>query len=173
MSMRWPIFAVILFVTAVLQITAGRYLPLADGLTRPDFLALLAMFFSLYAPRPHAPLAALIVGVVADLLAVGTAPGTFTFSFGLLGLLTLRARSLVYPDHPVSRITMAFFWGFLTQLFAFALPWILGPRSFAEFMSFFGLAFRIGLYTSVFTPVYYLMVPQKRWFVLPESARRF
>ena len=170
--MRWPIFAVILFVTAALQITATRYLPLADGLTRPDFLALLALFFALYAPRRHAPLAALIVGLVADLLSISP-PGTFAFSFGLLALLTLSARRLVYPDHPVSRIILAFSWTLLAQLFAFALPWILGPRSFTDCMSFIGLAVRIALYTSVFTPVYYLMVPGKRWFVLPASSQRF
>lgn len=171
--MRWPIFAVILFVTAILQITATRYLPLAEGLVRPDLLALLALFFALYAPRAHAPLATLMVGLVADLLGVGPPPGTFAFSFGLLGLLTLRARRLLYPDHPISRIILAFCWSLLTQLFAFALPWILGPQSFTDFMSFTGFAVRIALYTSVFTPVYYLMVPAKRWFVLPVSSQRF
>ncbi|NIA07088.1 MAG: rod shape-determining protein MreD [Actinobacteria bacterium] len=171
--MRWPIFFVILFVTAVLQITATRYLPLADGLVRPDFLALLALFFSLYAPRHHAPLAALIVGLVADLLSFGPPFGTFAFSFGLLGLLILWARRLLYPDHPISRIILAFCWSLLTQLFAFAIPWILGPHSFADFMSFSGLAVRIALYTAVFTPVYYLMVPGKRWFILPLAGQRF
>ena len=171
--MRWPIFAVMLFITAVLQVTASRHLPMADGLTRPDFLALLALFFALYAPRHHAPLTALICGLVADLLSFGPPPGTFAFSFGLLGLLTLRARRLLYPDHPISRIILAFCWSLLTQLFAFALPWILGPHSFAYFMSFTGLAVRIALYTAVFTPVYYLMVPAKRWFVLPASGQRF
>ena len=171
--MHWPIFAIVLFITAVLQITASSFLPLAEGLIRPDFLALLALFFSLYAPRSHAPLAALIVGLVADLLSFGPPPGTFAFSFGLLGLLTLRARWLLHPDHPISRIILAFFWTILTQLFAFAIPWILGPRSFADFTSFTGIAVRIALYTAVFTPVYYLMVPAKRWFVLPASSQRF
>lgn len=170
--MRWPIFAVMVFVAAVLQITASHYLPLADGLTRPDFLSLLALFIALYAPRHHAPLAALIIGLVADLLSI--APfGTFAFSFGLLALLTLSARRMVYPDHPVSRIILAFCWTLLAQLFAFALPWILGPHSFADFTSYIGLIVRIALYTSVFTPLYYLMVPGKRWFAVPVNGQRF
>ena len=171
--MHWPIFALILFITAILQITAGRYISFANGLIRPDFLALLALFFALYAPRRHAPLAALIVGLVADLLSYSPAPTVFAFSFGLLGLLTLSARRLVYPEHPISRIILAFSWSLLTQLFAFALPWILGPHSFADFMSFTGFSVRIALYTAAFTPVYYLLVPAKRWFILPLAGQRF
>ncbi len=171
--MRWPILTVCLFITAVLQITASQFLPLAQGLVRPDLLSLLALFFALYAPRQHAPLTALICGLVADLLSFGPPPGTFAFSFGFLGLLTLWARRLLYPNHPISRVILAFSWTFLAQIFSFAVPWILGPRSFADFMLFTGLTVRIALYTSVFTPVYYLMVPAKRWFVLPVSSQRF
>ena len=171
--MHWPIFALVLFVTAVLQITAGRYISFANGLIRPDFLVLLALFFALYAPRRHAPLAALIIGLIADLLSYSPSATAFAFSFGLLGLLTLSARRMLYPDHPISRLILAFCWCFLTQLFALAMPWILGPRTFADFMSYSGLSVRIALYTVVFTPVYYLMVPGKRWFVLPVNGQRF
>ena len=84
--MHWPIFSLTLFIAVVLQITAGSFFPFADRLIRPDFLALLALFFALYAPRRHAPLAAWIIGFSADLLSLGT-PGAFAFSFGLLIML--------------------------------------------------------------------------------------
>ena len=168
--MHWPIFGIALFVTAILQITSGRYFPLAEQLVRPDFLALLALFLTLYTPRRYAPLAAWIVGFMADLLSVGVF-GTFSFSFGLLGLLTLSARQLLHPDHPVSRIILAFCWTFLAHSFSFALPWIFGWRSFGEFSALLGLAFCIALYTAAFTPVYYLLAYGKRWLRVPASNK--
>lgn len=171
--MRWPVFAVLLFIAAVLQITAGRFFPFADRLIRPDFLALLALFLALYAPRHHAPLAIWIVGFVADLLGLGPPSGAFAFSFGILALLTLQARRLLYPDHPVSRIILAFFWTFLTHAFAFAVPWLFARQSFSALLPFLRLSAYIALYTAALTPVYYLMVPGKRWFILPLSLKRF
>ena len=169
--MHWPIFSITLFIALVLQITAGRFFPFADRLVRPDFLALLALFFALYAPRRHAPLAAWIIGFLADLLSLGP-PGVFAFSFGLLGLFAVWARQMLYPDHPISRIILAFCWTFLAHAFSFAVPCILGRRTFPELMPFLGLAFCIALYTAALTPVYYLLARPKRWLTVPISTKR-
>ena len=170
--MHWPIFSLILFIAAVLQITAGRFFPFADHLVRPDILALLALFFALYAPRRHTLLAAWIVGFTADLLSLGT-PGAFAFSFGLLGILSLWARQFLFPDHPISRIVLAFCWTFLAHAFSFAVPCLLGRHSFADLMPFLGTSFCVALYTAALTPVYYLLAHGKRCFTVPISAKRF
>ena len=167
--MRWPIFSIALFITAVLQITASRFVPLASRLIRPDFLALLALFYALYAPRRYAPLAACIVGFIADLLSLST-PGAFAFSFGILALLSLQARQVVYPEHPISRIILACCWTFLAHAFGFAVPWLLGHQNFANLWPFLELSFYIALYTSAFTFVYYLMSYKKGWLEGPISA---
>ena len=169
--MHWPIFSLTLFIALVLQITAGRFFPFADKLIRPDFLALLALFFALYAPRRHAPLAAWIVGFTADVIGLGT-PGAFAFSFGLLALLSLSARHVLYPDHAISRIILAFVWTFLAHSFNFVVPCLLGHRAFADLLPFIGMSFCIALYTAVFTPVYYLLALGKRWFTVPVSTKR-
>ena len=170
--MYWPVFAVVLFIGTLVQITAGKFLTFAGGFVRPDFLALLAMFFALYAPRYHAPLVIWIVGFIADLLSLGP-PGAFAFSFGLLGLLVLWARDLLYIDHPVSRLILVFSWTFLAQVFTFIIPWLLGRQSFFGFLPFLGLSCRIAIYTAVFTPLYYLMAPRPSWFGLPIPRQRF
>ncbi len=169
--MHWPIFSLTLFIALVLQITAGRFFPFADRLIRPDFLALLALFFALYAPRRHAPLAAWIIGFTADLIGLGT-PGAFAFSFGLLALLSLSARQILYPFHPISRIILAFCWTFLAHAFSFAVPCLLGRRAFADLMPFLGLSLCIALYTAALTPVYYLLARGRRWFTVPISTKR-
>ncbi len=169
--MHWPIFSLLLFISVVLQISAGRFFPFADRLVRPDFLALLALFFALYAPRRHTPLAAWIIGFTADLLSLGT-PGAFAFSFGLLALLTLSARQILYADHAVARIILAFCWTFLAHAFSFAVPCLLGRRAFADLMPFLGLSFCIALYTAALTPVYYLLARGRRWFTVPISTKR-
>ena len=169
--MHWPIFSLILFVAAVLQITAGRFFPFADSLIRPDFLALLAIFFAFYAPRRHALLAAWIVGFTADLLSLGT-PGAFAFSFGMLALFSLSARQILYRDHPISRIILAFGWTFIAHAFSFAVPCLLGRRTFADLMPFLNTSFCVALYTAAFTPVYYLLAGSKRWFTVAISPKR-
>ena len=170
--MHWPVFAVTLFITAVLHITLGRFISFGQGFVRPDFLALLALFFALYAPRRHAPLVCWIIGFAADLLGLAP-PGAFAFSFGLLALLTLRARMLVYPDHPISRIILAFFWTFFAQAFVFAIPCLFGRISFSDLLPYLALSSRIGLYTALFTPVYYFMASGKSWLGIPLSSKRF
>ena len=170
--MRWPIFSIVLFVTAVLQITASRFFPLAPRLIRPDLLALLALFYALYAPRRYAPLSAWIVGFIADLLSLGV-PGTFSFSFGLLALLSLQARQVIYPEHPISRIILACCWTFLAHAFGFAVPWFLGRQNFADLRPFLRLSLCIALYTSAFTPLYYFMSYKKGWLGLVVSHRRY
>ena len=170
--MHWPIFSLILFIAAVLQITASRFFPFADHLIRPDILALVALFFALYAPRRHTLLAAWIVGFTADLLSLGT-PGAFAFSFGLLGLLSLWARQFLFPDHPISRIVLAFGWTFFAHAFSFVVPCFLGRHSFDDLMPFLGTSFCIALYTAALTPVYYLLARSKRWFTVPISTKRF
>ena len=169
--MQWPIFAVALFVTAVLQITVPSVLPLTHELIRPDFLALLALFYALYAPRAHAPLAAWIIGFTADLLNLGPPPGTFAFAFGLMAIFSLRARRLLYPEHPVSRIILACGWAFLAHAFGFAVPVLLGHRALADLKPFLWTCLGIGLYTAAFTPIYYLWTYGKRWLGLPVTIR--
>ena len=169
--MHWPIFSLTLFIAVVLQMTLGSFFPFAERLIRPDFLALLALFFALYAPRRHAPLAAWIIGFTADLLFLGT-PGAFAFSFGLLALLTLSARQILYPNHAISRIILAFCWTFLTYAFTFTVPCLLGRRNFTDLMPFLSLSCWIALYTAAFTPVYYLLARGRRWFTVPLSTKR-
>ena len=170
--MHWPIFSLILFIAAVLQITLGRFLPFADHLIRPDFLAFLALFFAFYTPRRHAPLAAWIIGFTADLLSLGT-PGAFAFSFGMLAIFSVWARQILYPNHPISRIILAFGWTFLAHVFSFAVPCLLGRRTFSDLIPFLSLSFCIALYTAAFTPVYYLLAAGRRWFTVPISTKRF
>ena len=170
--MHWPIFSLVLFICVVLQISAARFFPFADSLVRPDFLALLALFFALYAPRRHTPLAAWIIGFTADMLSLGT-PGAFAFSFGLLALLSLSARQILYREHPLSRIILAFCWTFLAHAFSFTVPCLLGRRAFSDLMPFLGLSFLIALYTAALTPVYYILAGGKKWFTVPVLPKRF
>lgn len=170
--MHWAIFAIALFVTAVLQITLAPILPSTSPLIRPDFFALLGLFYALYAPRDHAPLAAWIIGFLADLLNLGPPPGTFAFAFGLMALLSLRARRVLYPQHAISRIVLAFCWAFFAHAFGFFIPVILGRRNLQSMAPFLWTCLGIGLYTAAFTPLYYIWTFGKKWLGLAVTSRK-
>lgn len=117
--MRWSVFAIAAFVIVVLQLSARDALTLHSiGLVKPDLVAALATFITLFAARTKALWACWILGLVMDLAPSGgdtawhmIGPHALGYVFG--GYVVLQLRTMVFRRRAVTI-------GFLTVVFLLA-----------------------------------------------------
>jgi rod shape-determining protein MreD len=68
---------------------------------------LAALFIALNAPRDAALLGCFALGLMQDLLTQQTL-GIYALSYGLVAMFVINTQSLLYRDHPLTHISVAF-----------------------------------------------------------------
>ncbi len=112
--MRWITFFGLLYIAAALQAAHLGQLNVT-GYFHLEFIPLLVIFYSLYAERESAMVAALFCGLVYDL----TSPSLLGLEMVLLGLLAIgitKIRAHVFRNNFISQMVITFF---TTTLFLF------------------------------------------------------
>jgi len=108
--MHWIYFAILLYVTAVLQTTLVPVVAIHD--VRPDLMVLVAVFYALNAKTYDGLLMCWIVGLVIDLTSLGyenqANVGLHAFSLGLIGWGIVRLRSLMLRDSVATQVMVTF-----------------------------------------------------------------
>ncbi|QDV91492.1 rod shape-determining protein MreD [Phycisphaerae bacterium RAS2] len=108
--MRWIPFAILLYLTAVLQSTLAPFLAVHS--IRPDFLVIVAVHYALAARATDALIACWIIGFVTDLttLSIGEYGnvGIHAFAFGLAALAIVALREITFRESVITQIVCTF-----------------------------------------------------------------
>ncbi|MGH8596843.1 MAG: rod shape-determining protein MreD [Gammaproteobacteria bacterium] len=91
--MRWLTFAILTVLALTLQSAAAPRLELFSA--RPDFLLIVVVFLSLYAPSRDAIAAAWILGVCADLMTIERF-GVIALSYGMTAMIVASLREYLF-----------------------------------------------------------------------------
>lgn len=132
--MNWLVFAVATYLLLALDVGASKLVSI--GGVQPQWLLVLLVFVGLMAPTQTAAIAALVIGVILDLLP-GPVPGATIIGPYAIGCLVgmyavLQLRGLVLRESVVTLTATVFVVGLLTELVVVAafsfrqLPWPLG-----------------------------------------------
>ena len=103
--MRWFSFAILALITLVLQVGATRVFGLGPQSLAPDLLLLVAVVLALRGPADGALIACWILGLAKDLTSAA-ALGSYALAFGLLALVIVRLRNLLYVPNPLTLIVL-------------------------------------------------------------------
>ena len=131
--MRWPVFAIFVFVLLAFQEGLKGLWVIAD--VTPGFLLILAVYLALSAPAATAKWACLIIGLLVDLTTTypldGRLDGLVLIGPACLGFLMgavviLELRGLVFRDSPVALPLMVFTAGIFVHLVIVALLTVRG-----------------------------------------------
>ena len=108
--MRWIMFFILLYVMSAME--KAHFLGIPSGDRHWPvilYLPMLAVFYSLFAVETAAPLAALACGIVLDLLSgSGVLVGSSMIPLGLMSLLIVRARLVIFREHMLAQAVMTF-----------------------------------------------------------------
>ena len=105
--MRWLRFGILVLVFLVLQIGVGSALKFSHLKIVPDLLLLLAILLIFWAPADQALVACWLLGLLKDI--TSQAPlGSYSFAFGLLGLMLIRLRELLVGSRLLPQIFLMF-----------------------------------------------------------------
>ena len=106
-GMRWITFLILLFFMSALQMSHFGGFP--DGRTdtwpRIEYLPLLAVFYALYAAESSAGLAALLCGVMYDIID-DKFIGTHMAPLVMVTWLLVRIRLSIFREHAISQVIM-------------------------------------------------------------------
>ncbi|HWL91959.1 MAG TPA: rod shape-determining protein MreD [Phycisphaerae bacterium] len=111
--MRWLPFAVLLYVTAVLQTALVPFLKILDTVT-PDLMVILAVYYAMHARRYDAMISCWIIGLMIDLCGMSYTQagysnlGISALALGLIGLAVVNLRELTFRESPASQIVITF-----------------------------------------------------------------
>ncbi|MGA2171402.1 MAG: rod shape-determining protein MreD [Sedimentisphaerales bacterium] len=83
--MRWPIFAVLVAITALLQSSVVDAIAVTRFHVTPNLLLILMVFFAVRCDLSEAIITSFVLGFVADIAATGFPMGMRIISFGLFG----------------------------------------------------------------------------------------
>jgi cell shape-determining protein MreD len=83
--MRWPRFAVLVLITALLQASFIDTIGVTSSRITPDLLLILTVFFATRCEITEAIISSFAIGLAADLSVMGFRMGPWILSFGLFG----------------------------------------------------------------------------------------
>lgn len=147
--MRWMALLAVLLVAAVLQSTAVAWIRIHR--IGPDLLFIVAVYYALHAGPADGLLAAWAAGLTTDLFS-DVRMGTFAFAFGLVGLLVVRFRELVFRDHPVTQVLITAVGCGMAQVLAQTVTIALQPALQPDLWKVFLTALYTAVYTAVLAP---------------------
>ncbi|MFH1108177.1 MAG: rod shape-determining protein MreD [Planctomycetota bacterium] len=103
--MRWLTFAVLAVIALTLQAAVASRIELFAA--RPDFLLIVVVFLSLYAPPNNAIAAAWILGVCADLMTIERF-GLIALSYGLTAMSLASVRENLFRYRVLTQAVVTF-----------------------------------------------------------------
>lgn len=106
--MRWFGFVVLVLLTVVVQLAAGRTLGLGSQRIMPDLFLMWAVVLAFRGPAPDVLVGCWFLGLAKDLTSQSSL-GSYALSFGFIGMVIVYLRELFYGDHPMTLILLAFF----------------------------------------------------------------
>ena len=83
--MRWPRFAVLVLITALLQASFINTIGVTSSKITPDLLLILTVFFATRCEITEAIISSFAIGLAADLSATGFRMGPWIISYGIFG----------------------------------------------------------------------------------------
>lgn len=98
--MRWLTFVILSILALTLQAAVAPRLELFSA--RPDFLLIVVVFLSLYAPSRDAITAGWILGVCADLMTIERF-GLIAFSYGMTAMIVTSLREYLFRYRVVTQ----------------------------------------------------------------------
>ena len=102
--MRWLTYAVLTVVALTLQAALAPWMELFAA--RPDFLLIVVVFLSLYAPLSDAIAAAWILGACADLMTIERF-GLIALSYGLTAIIVTSIREYLFRYRVATQAVVA------------------------------------------------------------------
>ncbi|MBX3395856.1 MAG: rod shape-determining protein MreD [Phycisphaerae bacterium] len=110
--MRWLPFAILLYVTTVLQTAFAPFI--AIHTVRPDLMLILAVYYAMHARRYDALIACWIIGLVTDLAGTSYTEqgysniGVSAMAFGIIGLIVVSMRELAFRESAATQLITTF-----------------------------------------------------------------
>ena len=153
--MRWITFFALLYIAAALQ--SAHLLQLnAEGYFHIEYIPILAIFYSLYAERESAMLAALLCGLIYDLTCTSLL-GLEMVILGLIAIGITKIRAQIFRNNFISQMVIVFI---SITLFLFArmtisnlLLWTAGKHALIPTTVPFGfIALSSALYSAIVAP---------------------
>jgi rod shape-determining protein MreD len=106
--MRWLRFGILVLIFLVLQIGVGSALSFIPQKIVPDLLLLLAVLLIFWAPADQALIACWLLGLLKDITSQEAPLGSYSLTFGLLGLMLIRMREVVVAARLLPQIFLIF-----------------------------------------------------------------
>jgi rod shape-determining protein MreD len=122
--MRWFAYLILAYLALGLQVGLGDYVAFRGA--TPNLVLLAVIFLAINAPREAALIGCFGLGVLHDLL-THQAPGLYALGYGLVALTGTRTNQVVYRDHPLTHVSMAFGGGLLVAAILLLHAWIYPP----------------------------------------------
>ena len=123
--MRWLPYFILAYLAIGVQTGAGEYLRVHGG--KPDLALLALIFIAINAPRDAALMACFLLGLMLDLVTVQPL-GLYAFAYSLVGMFTVSTQEVVYREHPLTHVTLAFVGSLLVAAVELVHGWIYGAR---------------------------------------------
>jgi len=169
--MRWFNFAIVVFITLVIQVGIARLFGLGQQRVMPDLLLVLAVVLAFRGTREQVPIAGFILGLVKDLSS--QAPlGGYAIAFGLMTWIIVRLRELFYGDNPVTLIFLTFLCSFLAEQFVLIICVVKGILPGGDYGSITVVLLFSSLLTGAVAPYgQWLVMRLHRQLGLPKQRR--
>jgi rod shape-determining protein MreD len=164
---KWIPFCILAAVAIILQ-TNSHLLPRLLPRATPDLMFLLAVYYALWGPSPHAAIAAWGLGLLLGMHTLDGI-GPHALAYGAAAWCILKLRSGIYRDHPLAHfaITLVFALGVQICIGLYRW-WKLGGLSGAEFWPLLLAA----VYTAALAPpVFWLLDHLAPWTGLRHPRR--
>lgn len=175
--MRWFPFAILVYLTTVLQTALAPFLAIQT--IQPDLLVVLAVYYAMNARRYDALIACWIVGLTADLAGTSYTElgysnlGISALSLGLLGLVIVNLRELTFRESGASQLLTTFFAKLCLNLMVGG-HMLYVMNDWSRFGDVFTIAFWQAAYTAAVALYGYWILKQMRFVLgvgLAETAR--
>ena len=151
--MRWVRFSVLILVVTIVQASLSARLGVGSLHIRPDLLLVFLVFFAIYSKVNDAIITSFVIGFACDIASPGTAVGSHTLSFCVIGtILTRLNRIIAIRKMPYQAIAI-FVVGFLTGVLAHFLSM---PKYETMPTNVYTVIFGQSLYSSVIGPFLFL-----------------
>ena len=122
--MRWAAYFILAYVALGLQVGLGDHIRVYGA--TPNLVLLAVCFIAIHAPRDAALLGCFSMGLMQDLLTLQPL-GLFALSYGLVALAITGAGHVLYREHPLTHLSLAFGAALMTMAVLLINDWLRPP----------------------------------------------
>jgi rod shape-determining protein MreD len=153
--MRWPRFAVMVLITALLQSNVVDRISVTQWHIVPDLMLILMVFFAIKCNIEDAIISSFSIGLVADIIMMGFPLGPRIISFGLFGT-GLAYLNRVIAIKKISHQSVAIFTiGFTSGILIRILSSLAGRPAWS---GWFGIVLGSSIYSAVIGPFLFIIL---------------